>query len=106
MTTRKRHKCSEILRLAAKFIHKYNYSDASNYPGLTGGCRAIYFVCCDLYAPDYKLDEMSDKCTEYFKLLKPDNKLLYWFGECTPENRFVRTIALCLAADIAESEGN
>ena len=99
-------KPSEILRLAARHVENNPYRC---------GCPAIAHVMGRFEEWHSGLGSsrgwgVPEDVMEYFGLVgpkRPTSKLTseLWWGEGRPENAGPRIIGLCLAAAIAESEG-
>jgi hypothetical protein len=103
-------KSSEILRLAAEDVFKcWGF-----------GCISISNVI-RRFPKDIvrqNLEEHDRRVLSYFNMFKPLEEKTYlggsWWGSCfdlcldwqLPKNMNARILALCLAADIAESEGD
>lgn len=82
-------KPSQILREAARLVERGKYS---------GGCAAILWARVPY--------EDRGAAREYFHLLRPSKSSDsgYWW-DFDPQGKSARIIGLCLAAAIAESEG-
>jgi len=101
-------KSSEILRKAAQLVEGFESTrDCYLFPSY--GCYAIFAATPGQSLPWYMADEDTKaiaKPMQYFRLCKPNhlngNTISGWFGDDSSS----RIIALCLAAAIAESEGD
>lgn len=86
-------KSSKILRKAARMVDR-GYDE--------GGCCAI------IDSAPIRTDADYERAMKRFEMVKPrrTNTNLYWWDIHSKEGNDARIIGLCLAAAIAESEGD